>query len=1100
MIPRNYLLPADWDNDFEARQLPGCTHSYKEFVGKLEISPNDNNQYRLLRLSNNMVVVCVQDTDAKQASAGVTVNIGASSDPPELLGLAHFLEHMLLRGSKKYPEENDYKKFVYGNAGSCNAVTYPFCTKYFFAVDNSALEGGLDRLSRFFIDPLMDPDCIDRELNAIESEFRSKLQDDGRRAFVILKSAADQSHSFAKFGTGNNQTLRGSAQDRGLNIRDEMLAFYKRFYSSDLMKLVIVGNYSLDQMTQWAVSMFSEVESKGDTKIVETSHPFGHQQLGKVLCYEPVGEKDSITLVFALPEIKPFYKSNPYKYVSSLFCRADRGSLLSYLQKKGLATSVSADVYDWLYDGFNVFIVKVWATPAGIIQRGRITEAVFAYIKMLTCTGPQQQYYSEIKAISDSNYRVFKKRKARDLRSYIENGIHNDYIQPEHIVYKSSPIGDFEPHLIVQLLQYLVPTNYMLLIQSRNHKDVVCDREERFYGIKYRIDDLPLGLTSEMTIADSLVAHFHMPAPNAYLPENLHVEKSKDTSETAVADVPALLTMNGLMEVWFKRDDQFFVPQGSIKLSFDIPEILHSARELALAVLYTWYISDFLRNELDSATCAGLSFNVKQEEERLLVSVSGFNDKLSALLLDILARMKTHSADSCLFGMCKKKLVDGYANMVYNKPVMQAIYYTNYLNRTPNWDYSTVAKELDSLTIDDMQGFIDRMFNFTYVKMIMAGNFYEGDALDTAKRIKEILNPEPLRVFQRGGPLFHNFDKGHFVLTPSVPDKDCKDNAIICQIQCNSGLDRTQTCIRVLLAKILYEPFFDQLRTKEQLGYLVSTREMSFRQAKGKISFEIQSSFNPAYLTLRINHFLHNFRQTLVEYEDARLVRTIESIVETWRENHKSISDEAGAHWSHIVGGDYTFNYNRDNVDIMAKLTKKDLIEFWDEHINPTTSPGYSRIDYQLWSCAAYKPTVEEMSEFSLEAIAAHGFLHQEGLADISVSQVAGVIDAADKSATSNELINAIRGLCRETLGVDKIFEEISDVKSKARAALEMALDRKKNAAMYPLAKVAEFEEVGMRRMPANSWLIEDIEAFKATQPLSKPTVPTRILVPKYEM
>ncbi|KAJ1878953.1 metalloprotease, partial [Coemansia sp. RSA 486] len=576
MVSNGYFLPDAWTTEFEARQIPGCQHPYEEFVGEIEISPNDQNQYRLLRLSNNMVVVCVQDTDTKQASASVIVNIGASSDPPEILGLAHFLEHMLLKGSKKYPEENDYKKYVYGNAGSCNASTYPYCTKYFFTVDNSALEGGLDRLSRFFIDPLMDPDCVDRELKAVESEFRSKLQDDGKRSFVIFKSASSQSHSFSKFSTGNNQTLRESTLSRGLDIRQEMLDFYKRFYSADLMKLIIVGNHSLDQMTEWAVSMFSDVQSKGDTNIIEPSHPFGREQLGKALCYEPVGEKNSISLAFALPETKQFYKVNPYRYVSSLLSRADKGSLLSYLQKQGLATSVSAYVYDWSYDRFNVFKVFVSATPSGIKRRNEVVQAVFAYIKMLTATGPQQQYYNEIKVISDSNYRVFKKRKASDMRAFIENGIHNSYIRPGHIVYKGSPLGDFDPRLIAQLLEQLTPTNYLLVVQSKHHEDVECDKREKFYDIKYNISGLPVGMTSEMDIPDSLVDNFYMPSPNSYLPENLDVEKPKDPSQVIVADEPTLLTKTDLMEVWFKRDDRFFVPQGSIKLSFDMPEIINS--------------------------------------------------------------------------------------------------------------------------------------------------------------------------------------------------------------------------------------------------------------------------------------------------------------------------------------------------------------------------------------------------------------------------------------------------------------------------------------------------------------------------------------------
>ncbi|KAJ1880341.1 metalloprotease [Coemansia sp. RSA 486] len=405
-----------------------------------------------------------------------------------------------------------------------------------------------------------------------------------------------------------------------------------------------------------------------------------------------------------------------------------------------------------------------------------------------------------------------------------------------------------------------------------------------------------------------------------------------------------------------------------------------------------------------------------------------------------------------------------------------------------------VAGELDDMTADDLQDFADHAFDTTYIKMIMAGNFYEQDALDTAKKVEEVLNSKPLPLYKRDEPLVPIFDTGHFVVMSSVPDENCRENAVICQFQCNIGFDPAQNCIRFLLAKILYEPFFDQLRTKEQLGYLVGVNGKRFQQAKGTISFGLQGSFNPAYMTMRINHFLRNYRQVLIDYEDAELDRTIQSITEAWKENHKSIPDEARAHWEHVVGGDYAFNYNRRNVDIMSKVTKQDLIEFWDKHINPATSPCYSRIDYQMWASTAYKPTTEEITSFPLAIIAIHGCLRQEGLDCISVSDVAGSIDAVGKSATVDDMLDYIKKLCLEVPDVDKVCEKISDIKSKARTAMEMALGKTNRIFKYPSARASELESIGMHQLQDGSWVVEDQKAFKSLYPSSNPTVPTRRL------
>lgn len=70
---------------------------------------------------------------------------GALNDFKELPGLAHFLEHMLFMGSKKYPDENDYHKFVSEHAGHTNAYTAEHQTNFYFDIGPEHLTEGLDR-------------------------------------------------------------------------------------------------------------------------------------------------------------------------------------------------------------------------------------------------------------------------------------------------------------------------------------------------------------------------------------------------------------------------------------------------------------------------------------------------------------------------------------------------------------------------------------------------------------------------------------------------------------------------------------------------------------------------------------------------------------------------------------------------------------------------------------------------------------------------------------------------------------------------------------------------------------------------------------------
>lgn len=70
---------------------------------------------------------------------------GSLSDPANISGLAHFCEHMLFLGTKKYPKENEYSQFLSEHAGSSNAFTSAEHTNYYFDVSHEHLQGALDR-------------------------------------------------------------------------------------------------------------------------------------------------------------------------------------------------------------------------------------------------------------------------------------------------------------------------------------------------------------------------------------------------------------------------------------------------------------------------------------------------------------------------------------------------------------------------------------------------------------------------------------------------------------------------------------------------------------------------------------------------------------------------------------------------------------------------------------------------------------------------------------------------------------------------------------------------------------------------------------------
>ena len=123
--------------------------------------------------------------------------------------MAHFLEHMLFMGTAAYPNEFEYMQFINDHGGSVNAFTASDRTVYMFSVNNDAFDESLDRFSHFFIDPLLSPNCIERELHAVDQEHSKNIEHDGWRQYMIMKESGNPNHPYSSFSTGNAQTLSG---------------------------------------------------------------------------------------------------------------------------------------------------------------------------------------------------------------------------------------------------------------------------------------------------------------------------------------------------------------------------------------------------------------------------------------------------------------------------------------------------------------------------------------------------------------------------------------------------------------------------------------------------------------------------------------------------------------------------------------------------------------------------------------------------------------------------------------------------------------------------------------------------------------------------
>jgi insulysin len=152
-------------------------------------------------------------------------------------------------------------------------------TNFYFQVSHKFLSPALDRFAQFFIAPLFLADCTDRELQAIDSEFKVNLQSDNVRLSQLERSLSNPSYPYNSFGIGNLVSLKEQPFEKGLDVRSAVLKFYETHYSANIMKLVVLGREPLAQLEEWVIDKFSAVVNKNVNPPDFEGEPYTEKEL-----------------------------------------------------------------------------------------------------------------------------------------------------------------------------------------------------------------------------------------------------------------------------------------------------------------------------------------------------------------------------------------------------------------------------------------------------------------------------------------------------------------------------------------------------------------------------------------------------------------------------------------------------------------------------------------------------------------------------------------------------------------------------------------------------------------------------------------------------
>ncbi|XP_054708191.1 insulin-degrading enzyme-like [Uloborus diversus] len=888
-------------------------------------SEEDNRHYCGLELINGMKVLLISDPSTDKSAAALNVQIGSMSDPPDIPGLAHFCEHMLFLGTKKYPVENEYNKFLHEHGGSSNAYTAADNTCYFFDVSTMYLKDALDRFAQFFLSPLFTESSTEKEVNAVDSEHEKNLQIDSWRLAQLEKATCNPNHDFSKFGTGNIETLQNIPKSKGMNIQTELLRFHEKHYSANIMALAVLGKESIEELLDVVVPLFSEVANANVDIPRWKEHPFDSKHLQLQGYVVPVKDIRSLNITFPIPDLQEQYQTNPGMYLGHLIGHEGPGSLLSELKSLGWVNNLVSG-YKAGAKGFAFFIANLDLTEEGLEHVNDIVTLMFQYLTMLKKEGPQEWIFQECKELAAMTFR-FKDREKPQLYTCSLASVMFNFPMQE-ILCGPYLLHDYKPELIAELLSMLTPDNIRIAVVGKKFESF-CTEVEKWYGTKYKLQSLK---EAELEHWKNVGLHpnFKLPPPNEFIPTSFELT-AKDSEATKH---PELIQNTTMGRLWFKQDDQFFLPKASFNIEFESPMAYVDPLHYNMNHLFVRHVKDSLNEYAYAAELAGLEYCLSGTKFGIFLSIKGYNDKQHVLLQKIMDKLTSLTLDKRRFEILKEELRRGLKNFKAEQPHRHAIYYTSLLLAEKMWNNEELLNCLDEITVDNVQQMIPQLLSRVHFEALSHGNLSKKKALSLMNIVESALeknmNTKPLMPSQLVRDREVQLSDGcHYVYEVINDVHSC--SSVETYYQC--GIQETRANMLLeLLCELLSEPCFNFLRTQEQLGYIVCSGARRSNGAQG-IRILVQSDKSPSYVDGRIEAFVQYFEKYIQEMTDDEFQNHILSLSTIRLEKPKKLSVQTAKYWLEIASRQY--NFDRDNIEVecLSSITKEELYNYFKDMI-----------------------------------------------------------------------------------------------------------------------------------------------------------------------
>ena len=405
------------------------------------------------KLDSGLTVIHQYLSATSVVVADVWVNAGAVREPENWSGMAHFLEHMIFKGTSAI-SPGEFDRVIENKGGMTNAATSHDYAHYFLTTATQYLADTLPYLADLLLNAAIPEDEFDKERDVVLEEIRSCYDDPDWIGFQALSESVYQLHPYGR-------SVLGTTNDLLQHSATAMRSFHNSYYQPENMTVVVVGGIEQDRAIEMVSNTF---ERKYQSIIPPCDRPkvkLGKYLLAGVRRQEiklPNLEQARLMMAWIGPGVDQFRHAYGLDLLSVVLAGGRSCRLVKELrEERQLVQGINCDFS--LQKESSLFTITAWLEPQ---QLARVEFLIRACLEELQTTLICPSELERCKRLMCNDYTFYTETPSQIAGLY---GYYSTIASPELALRYPQEVQSFQSEEL-QLLarQYLSTAQYAVTI------------------------------------------------------------------------------------------------------------------------------------------------------------------------------------------------------------------------------------------------------------------------------------------------------------------------------------------------------------------------------------------------------------------------------------------------------------------------------------------------------------------------------------------------------------------------------------------------------------------------------------------------------------